>query len=68
VEREDGPLARVLVPVPQGEGYILLRFEDTPLHAAAKWVTIATVLLVVIAALVRAAFQHRLRIAKSTPR
>ena len=25
-----------------GEGYILLRFEDTPLRAAAKWVTLAT--------------------------
>ncbi len=50
VEREDGPLARVVVPVPQGEGYILLRFEDTPLRAAAKWVTLGTVVLLVLLA------------------
>ncbi len=25
-------LARVVVPIPQGEGYLLLRFEDTPLR------------------------------------
>ena len=36
VQREDGPLARVVVPVPQGEGYILLRFEDTPLRAGGE--------------------------------
>jgi hypothetical protein len=50
VEREAGPLARVVVPVPQGEGYILLRFEDTPLRAAAKWVTVGTVALLVLLA------------------
>jgi len=48
VVREDGPLARVVVPVPQGQGYILLRFEDTPLRAAARWVTIGTVVLLVL--------------------
>ena len=37
VEREEGPLARVVVPVEAGEGYILLIFEDTPLRSAAKW-------------------------------
>ena len=42
LEREDGPLARIVVPVPAGEGYILLRFEDTPLRAAAKWITLVT--------------------------
>jgi hypothetical protein len=40
--REDGPLARVVVSIPKGEGYLLLRFEDTPLRAGAKWVTLAT--------------------------
>ena len=43
LEREDGPLARIVVPVPAGEGYILLRFEDTPLRAAAKWITLVTI-------------------------
>jgi len=47
VRREDGPLARVVVPVAPGQGYILLRFEDTPLRAAAKGVTLATLAVVV---------------------
>ncbi len=42
VLREEGALARVRVPVPAGEGYILLRFEDTPLRAAAKGITYGT--------------------------
>jgi hypothetical protein len=49
VERENGPLARVVVPVPAGEGYILLRFEDTPLRAAARWITFGTVGLIGLA-------------------
>jgi len=48
VRREDGPLARVVVPVPPGQGYILLRFEDTPLRAAAKAVSLATLAAVVV--------------------
>jgi hypothetical protein len=52
LEREAGPLARIVVPVPAGEGYILLRFEDTPLRAAAKWVTLVTLSVVVIIAVV----------------
>ncbi len=39
LEREDGPLARVVVPVPEGDNYILLRFEDTPVRTAGKVVT-----------------------------
>jgi hypothetical protein len=46
VRREDGPLARVVVPVPPGQGYLLLRFEDTPLRAAAKAISLATLALV----------------------
>jgi hypothetical protein len=68
IERENGPLARIVVPVPQGEGYILLRFEDTPLRATAKWVTILTVVLVVMVVLMRPALLWRLRIAKTTSR
>ena len=52
LEREAGPLARIVVPVPAGEGYILLRFEDTPLRAAAKWVTLVTLVAVVVTALI----------------
>jgi hypothetical protein len=52
LEREAGPLARIVVPVPAGEGYILLRFEDTPLRAAAKWVTLLTLSAVVVTAVI----------------
>lgn len=48
VYREDGPLARVIVPIPAGEGYMLLRFEDTPLRAGAKWVTVGTMLALLL--------------------
>jgi hypothetical protein len=47
VRREEGPLARLVVPIPQGQGYILLRFEDTPLRAIAKWVTFVTLLVLI---------------------
>jgi hypothetical protein len=46
--REDGPLARIVLPVPQGEGYILLRMEDTPLRAAAKWITVGALALLAL--------------------
>jgi hypothetical protein len=62
VEREDGPLARILVPVPAGDGYILLRFEDTPLRAGAKWVTIGTLVLIVLGVLTRSAWRRRARL------
>ncbi len=53
VLREDGPLARIVVPIPAGQGYILLRFEDTPLRTAAKWATYATLLLVAVVSVIR---------------
>ena len=53
VLREDGPLARVVVSIPAGEGYILLRFENTPLRSAAKWVTLATVAGLLLSAVAR---------------
>ena len=52
VLRENGPLARTVVPLPgPGEGYILLRFEDSPLRAVAKGVTYATLAGMALAAL-----------------
>jgi hypothetical protein len=59
VEREDGPLARVVVPIPQGQGYLLLRFEDTPLRAAAKWATYTTLLALVLFVGIRLALKRR---------
>jgi hypothetical protein len=47
VAREDGPLARLVVPVPKGESFLLVRFEDTPLRALSKWLTLATIAVIV---------------------
>ncbi len=57
--RENGPLARVVVPVPAGEGYILLRFEDTPLRTAAKGITLATGAAAMLAVLVHLLLKRR---------
>ncbi len=67
LERENGPLARIVLPVPAGEGYILLRFEDTPLRAAARWITLATMALIAVVVLARAARRLRPFVAKSLP-
>jgi hypothetical protein len=51
--REDGPLARIVVPAPAGEGYILLRFEDTLLRAFSKWVSLGTLAVLAVLAAMR---------------
>ncbi len=49
VEREDGPLARVVVPAPEGQHVVLLRFEDTPVRVLGQrvallgWILLAAV-------------------------
>lgn len=58
VKREDGPLARIIVTVPEGEGFMLLRFEDTPVRRAGAWISGATVLLGAATWLARAWFLH----------
>ncbi len=40
LEREDGPLARIVVRPRQGTHVVLLRFEDTPVRTFAKRVTL----------------------------
>jgi hypothetical protein len=50
--REAGPLARIVLPVPAGEGYILLRMEDTPLRKAARWTTLGAVALLIVGGLI----------------
>lgn len=61
VAREDGPLARVVVSLPAGEGYILLRFEDTPLRAAAKWITVGTLVALILVLIARVGLGSRSR-------
>jgi hypothetical protein len=35
----------MVVPVPQGEHFLELRFEDTPVRVAGKWITLASLML-----------------------
>jgi hypothetical protein len=56
LEREDGPLARVVVPVPEGDNYILLRFEDTPVRTVGKAVTAVGLVGLLIVALLAVVF------------
>ncbi len=51
LQREDGPLARIVVPVPEGENYILLRFEDTPVRTVGKATTAVGLLGLLVVAL-----------------
>jgi hypothetical protein len=38
------------VPVPQGEHFLEVRFEDTPVRVVGKWVSLVTLLAIVVAA------------------
>jgi hypothetical protein len=42
IPEETGTLGRMTVPVPPGEGYVLLRYGDTPPRTVGRWMSIAT--------------------------
>src|SRR4030042_5154543 len=41
----DGALGRVSVPVPPGEYYLLLRFEDTPVRVVGQWLSVGSLMV-----------------------
>lgn len=49
IPEEEGTLGRMTVPVPVGEGYVLLRFEDTPPRSIGRMVSLATAGVLLIA-------------------
>jgi hypothetical protein len=51
VPEESGTLGRMTVPVPPGEGYVLLQYGDTMPREVGRWISIATVVLLVALAL-----------------
>jgi hypothetical protein len=52
LETRESTLGRMVVPVPPvGEGYILLRYEDTPPRRIGGWISLATVAILVVAGL-----------------
>lgn len=52
IPEETGTLGRMTVPVPQGEGYLLLRFEDTPLRTRSKYISLLTLVLLCLSVLI----------------
>ena len=51
IPEETGTLGRMTVPVPTGEGYVLLRFEATPLRRAAQIISLGTLVLLLVGTL-----------------
>jgi hypothetical protein len=48
IPEESGTLGRMTVPVPQGEGHILLRYEDTPPRTTGQAITLATLAILLV--------------------
>ena len=46
-----GALGRMTVPVPKGEGYIVLRYEDTPPRVIGKYISLATAMVLLVGTL-----------------
>ncbi len=59
VPEEKGTLGRMTVAVPPGEGYVLLRFEDTPPRTVGRFVSLATAGLLIVVGLVLKWVTHR---------
>jgi hypothetical protein len=51
VPEANGTLGRMTVPVPPGEGYVLLQYRDTTPRQVGRWISIATAVLLVAVAL-----------------
>ena len=48
VPESEGTLGRMTVPVPVGEGYVLLRFEDTLPRIVGRWISLVTLASLVV--------------------
>jgi hypothetical protein len=72
IPEEQGPLGRMTVPLPPGEGYVLLRFEDTWPRTMGKLISAATLALLLVTGgwtLLRAQKRAKAEgIAKTTPK
>jgi hypothetical protein len=49
IPEEEGTTGRMTVPVPSGEGYVLLRYEDTSPRTAGKMISWATIGMLLLA-------------------
>jgi hypothetical protein len=64
IPEETGTLGRMTVPVPPGEGYVLLRFEDTPPRIAGRWASLSTLAVLMVGGII-AVWQWRQQKTKS---
>lgn len=51
IPEEEGTLGRMTVPVPKGEGYVLLRYEDTMPRVVGRTITLGTIFLLLLASI-----------------
>jgi hypothetical protein len=51
IPEETGTLGRMTVPIPKGEGYVLLRYEDTLPRMIGRYISLATATLLLLGAL-----------------
>jgi hypothetical protein len=66
IPEETGTLGRMTVPVPVGEGYVLLRFEDTPPRIIGRWISLGTLALLAFGSLLVFWFNRRERFAQES--
>jgi hypothetical protein len=59
IEPEEGPLGRITVEVPGNRRYLLLRFEDTPVRICGKYISLISVVIVLLAFAGRAYLRRR---------
>jgi hypothetical protein len=59
IPEEDGPLGRMTVPVPPGEGYVQLRFEDTPPRTIGRAISVVTLALLLLAGVLLRILKYR---------
>jgi hypothetical protein len=48
IPEEEGTLGRMTVPVPVGEGYVLLEYGDTLPRTVGRWITWATIIVMLL--------------------
>jgi hypothetical protein len=58
IPEETGTLGRMTVPVPVGEGYVLLRFEDTMPRIVGRWISLGTLALLALGGLALIAYRR----------